>query len=148
MCQMPHYFLATSSEFSVQLSSGKKSQLCHDFSHCLVCPSGCKRGEGCGTDMATDTDADMDTDRDEVVWRCIKAGSSKFSFYLFCKVLRQNWAHCSTTLTPFYSSFCLACDSVTGWTCHGRVTRVPQPCGRQHEPLLYLSHSVCSIGSA
>lgn len=69
-------------------------------------------GGGCGTDMATDTDADMDTDRDEVVWRCIKAGSSKFSFYLFCKVLRQNWAHCSTTLTPFPSSFCLACDSV------------------------------------
>lgn len=57
-------------------------------------------GGGCGTDMATDTDADMDTDRDEVVWRCIKAGSSKFSFYLFCKVLRQNCAH-STTLTPF-----------------------------------------------
>lgn len=37
MCQMPHYFLAASSEFSVQLLSGKKVNFAMTFpTVCLV----------------------------------------------------------------------------------------------------------------
>lgn len=64
----------------------------------------------------------MDTDRDEVVWRCIKAGSSKFSFYLFCKVLGQNQAHTTPTPTPRPHYDCVCVCGL------GRVTVVSRAC--------------------